>query len=322
MVPAMSTAPSSPAVSVVVATHDRPARLERLLDALAAQDLGREAYEVVVVDDASREPTTALLAQRERAGAVRTLRTQEARGPAHARNLGWRAARGALVAFTDDDCVPARGWLTAGLAAHRRAPGAVVQGRTEPDPQDARQAGPFSRTVDIRARSPQLETCNVFYSRELLEALDGFDERFGPTPGGEDVELGWRATEAGRAVVFAPAALVHHAVEHLGPAGALRFATRWAGSVRTFALHPQARVTLHKGLFWNAWHYLLVRSLAALALPRPLRFLLIGRHLWVMRARAARLGAGNRAIPFLLLRDAVETASVLRAAVRHRTPVI
>ncbi|HWC87190.1 MAG TPA: glycosyltransferase [Solirubrobacteraceae bacterium] len=309
-----------PLVSVVVSTRDRPARLGRLLAGLGAQSLGPEAFEVVVVDDGSPPQTRAVI---EAAPvAVRTIRNETPRGPGAGRNRGWRAAGGALVAFTDDDCVPDREWLQAALAVSETAPGAIVQGRTEPDPTEAEHAGVLSRTIRVEALGPQYETCNIFYPRALLEALGGFDEGFGLSPGGEDTDLGWRAIEAGSATVFAPGAVVFHAVQPLGVRGMLRVAARWSDVVRLFADHPPLRATLYRRVFWNVWHYLLWRSALTLLAPRWLRRMLVTRHLLELRKRARAENAGSWAVPFLAVHDLVECWSVARGAVRYRTLVL
>jgi GT2 family glycosyltransferase len=226
------------------------------------------------------------------------------------------------VAFTDDDCVPEPGWIGAGLAAHRARPDAIVQGRTEPEPAELHRNGALARTLRVVELGPQYPTCNVFYPRELLERLGGFDEEFGLRPGGEDTDLAWRAIESGRPTVLADDALVHHAVERLGLAGTLRDATRWTATMRIFARHPGTRAMLDHGIFWNVWHYLLLRSALSLLLPRPVRRLVLLRHLLALRRRAEEAGSGPWAIPVLLAYDAVETAAVVRGAVRYRTIVI
>src|SRR3954452_3482097 len=101
-----------PRVTVVAATHNRARRLEALLASLAEQTIGTEAFEVVIVDDASQDDTPAVL-ERALAGPLdlRVLRQAEGGGQAAARNAGWRAATAPVVAFTDDDCVCARDWL-------------------------------------------------------------------------------------------------------------------------------------------------------------------------------------------------------------------
>jgi GT2 family glycosyltransferase len=320
------TPAAEPRVSVVAATRDRPDRLAALLEALRAQTLAAADFEVVVVDDRSGPETRALLDEAPRDDLeLRIVRHDAPRGPGGARNAGWRAARGALVAFTDDDCRPAPGWLEAGLAAHERAPEAVVQGRTQPDPGERDRLGPFSRTVDVERLGPQYETCNIFYPRELLERLGGFDEDFGLRPGGEDTDLAWRAIELGRPTAFCEDALVFHAVLELGALGALRDATRWTETVRLFVRHPGARTILDHRVFWNVWHYLLARSLLALLLPRrlrPLRWAILARHALALNDRARTLGGGPRLLPFLVVYDVLETVAIARGAARHRTLVV
>lgn len=313
-----------PRVSVVVSTYERPHRLAKLLRALRAQTLGHDEFEVIVVDNGSGPATAEVLCAEQTGGELplRTVRHPETLGPAGGRNSGLRLARSELVAFTDDDCVPAAGWLRAGLAAAARHPGAILQGRTEPDPEELGAPRLISRTVSITGASPQYETCNIFYPRALLEQLGGFDESFGLRPAGEDTELAWRAIGAGAEVMFAPDALVHHAVARMGWVGTLRDATRWGACARLFALQPGARAILYRGVFWNVWHYLLVRSLVALLAPPWLRRAILVRHLRALKERGRLAGAGGWAAGYLALYDLLETLSLLCGAIRHRTLVL
>ncbi len=317
-----------PLVSVVVSSYNRPQRLVSLLDSLRAQTLDRGRYEVVVVDNGSGPQTgTALAVERDRGELALTCeRLPVTLGPAGGRNAGWRLARAPLVAFTDDDCTPAAGWLEALVASAAAHPGAIVQGPTRPDPAEAHRQGLLSHTVSIERLGPQYETCNIVYPRDVLEALDGFDESFGLLPAGEDTDLAWRAVEAGRETVFAPDAVVYHSVEAIGARGMLRLAARWGPAVRVLRDHPATRSMLYRGLFWDVWHYLLWRSLLSLAGPAWLRRVLVARHLEQLRRRARDHGASGAdlpwAIPFLLAHDAVQCAAVVRGAVRHRVWVL
>ena len=278
-----------------------------------------------MVDNGSAGPeTTALLAEEQRRGSLRlrAVRHEQTLGPAGGRNSGWRLARAPLVAFTDDDCVPERRWLTAALAASRTHPGAIIQGLTRPDPEELEREGLLTHTVRIDRLGPQYETCNIFYPRAALESLGGFDESFGKFPAGEDTDLAWRALERGCRAVFAADAVVCHAVQRLGVRGTLRVAARWTAVVRVFADHPPLRPMLNRRVFWNVWHYLLWRSLLALMAPAWLRRMLLTMHLFELRKRARLAGAGSWAIPFLLIHDLVECWAVARGAVRYRTLVL
>lgn len=116
------------AVSVVVPTFARPDALDDCLGALGRQDFdGR--FEVVVVDDGSPE-TLDTVVDGHRASIDVALVRQRNAGPAAARNAGVERASGRLLAFTDDDCTPAPGWLTALTRALDGNPAALVGGRT------------------------------------------------------------------------------------------------------------------------------------------------------------------------------------------------
>src|SRR2546423_11745318 len=102
----------TPVVSVVIPTRGRAERLAGVVAALE-QQRDVNAFEVIFVDDASPDGTRDELERLRSASGipivVQTLDRQ--RGPAAARNVGWRTARAPVVAFTDDDCRPAPDWL-------------------------------------------------------------------------------------------------------------------------------------------------------------------------------------------------------------------
>lgn len=193
--------------SVVVPTCGRPELLDRCLAALVAQDLDPSAYEVIVVDDAPSAATRRVVERRAGRGRprLRYLALDGPRGPAAARNRGWRAARGEIVAFTDDDCVPAPDWLRWGLAAFRDgvagAAGRVVV-PLPPEPTDYQWN--FAR-LEIG----EFVTANCFYRRSAIAAVGGFDERF-RVPWREDSDLFFTLLERGARLVRAPAAVVVH----------------------------------------------------------------------------------------------------------------
>ncbi|MGD9526580.1 glycosyltransferase family 2 protein [Pseudonocardia sp.] len=199
-------------VSIVVPTRDRPARLARCLTALEAQSLPE--MEIVVVDDASVD-ADAVAATVARAPRARLLRG-EGRGPAAARNLGARAARGEIVCFTDDDCVPVPGWAAA-LAERIGAGAQAAAGPT----RNARPGNPFAAaaqavasycaeaTIDpATGRMRFAPTSNIACRADVLAALP-FDERY-PLAAGEDRDWCARLVASGAALVFVPDAVVAH----------------------------------------------------------------------------------------------------------------
>jgi len=210
-------APVPPRISVVMPTCRRPDLLGRCLDALVAQTLPGDAFEIVVVDDGRTDDAQRVCEQRAgeaaaRGGpAIRYLRPLGTRGPAAARNRGWRAAAGALVAFTDDDTVPDADWLRQGEAA-MAAPGCVAAwGRVHvPMPETLTDAARNTAGLEDAV----FVTANAFVRRSALEAVGGFDERY-LRAWREDTDLYFALLERWPqpgAVVAAPAALVLHPV--------------------------------------------------------------------------------------------------------------
>lgn len=310
-------------VSVCVATYRRPARLARLLEALAAQEPPPGGFEVVVADDGSPpgDGVTEVL-EKARAGFPVPLGWATLpgnRGRAAARNEAWRRARGEWVAFTDDDCRPSPTWLAA-LVAAAAGEVSVVQGRTEPDPDGAHLLDhPLARSLRIAGWTGRYETANIAYRRSLLEDLGGFDPALAGS--GEDTDLGWRAAAAGAAGAFAADAVVFHDVVVRDWRADLADRRRWGDLPALVRRHPGVR-----GLAWKP--YVLRRShlapLVAVA-AAPALATRTGRAAWLAAAAVAaarqpfRPGGVAGAVPRVQRRvgDAYEVAVMARGSLRH-----
>lgn len=201
---------------MVVPTYNRPGSLEKCLDALAAQDQPRDAYEVIVVDDGSATPPRGVIARFTASMRVRLIEQANA-GPAAARNAGAFAAKAPYLAFTDDDCRPTTGWLTAlgvALGAHPRCAigGPVVSSLTNP----CAVASQF--LVDFLygyfggngSRSRFFVTANVAMPTDLFRSIGGFDQTF-PFAAAEDRDLCERWQDQGYGLEEADSAVVMHA---------------------------------------------------------------------------------------------------------------
>ena len=316
-------------VSVVVATYGRAAMLTRLLDAIAMQELDAP-FEVVVVDDASPDDTQLVLeARRQDPYALVTLCQARNGGPAAARNRGWRAARGELVCFTDDDCVPQPGWLRALVEGLGIAD--VAQGRTVPNPDQLDSWGPFSLTIERRSEDGFYETCNIGYRRVWLEQLGGFDERFRYAYG-EDSDLAWRAREAGARTTFCENAVVHHEVWPFRWQAVLRDLRRREGAVLLVKNHPDLRRLFpYGGLFQKETHVPALVAAAGLAVaarrPGSLPRLAVAGGAVVAYYRVCRkrrrgpqrLRQWPVVLPGMLALDLAEVASLASASWRLRS---
>ena len=206
---------SPPRVSVVIPTYNRVDMLICCLRALQAQRMSRADYEVVVVDDGSTDGTAEAL--REWIPSTDMAVHASSRpngGPATARNEGIGVARGALIAFVDDDCIPEPDWLKSLIdALPRDASCAGIGGRIV-GASDAL----ISRYIDWRGlmehqRTEEeinyLVTANALFHKHCLLEVGGFNERF-RWAGGEDPELARRLRARGYYFAATERALVVH----------------------------------------------------------------------------------------------------------------
>jgi GT2 family glycosyltransferase len=205
-----------PLISVVIATYERPEQLARCLQALAAQDYPTTGFEVVVVDDGGSRPLEDVLQPFRRELNLVLLR-QENAGPAAGRNRGAAEARGELLMFTDDDCEPEPGWLSAMAARLRADPELLVGGRTENGLKDNLYSAASQLLVaylydyfaDRDSLNEFFTTNNMALRRERFQDLGGFDMGF-PRSASEDRELCDRWRHAGRKLAYAAEAVVRH----------------------------------------------------------------------------------------------------------------
>lgn len=220
---------STPRVSIVVPTRGRPEALSACVSALLDQEPPPGGFEIIVVDDGDGLP--------ELPTGVRTV-VCERRGPAAARNLGAETARGEVLAFTDDDCVPSPGWARELEAVVRRNPDAGVAGTTlNGFPDDvfavaSQLALDAAHTHFAAGGEPRFAaSCNLAVPAVAFRALGGFDPSFRHA---EDRDLCARWYASGRSLVWAPGA----EVVHRRRMGLASFVRQHAGYGRgAYALH-------------------------------------------------------------------------------------
>ena len=312
-------------VSVVVSTRDRAGQLPELFGALGAQatDLN---FELVIIDNGSVDDTAAVIAKLAALApfAVVTDTLPRGSGPARGRNHGVQLAHGEIIAFTDDDCHPDPRWIEAGARALGSS-AAVVVGRTRgPSGQPTLSQHPMTSKV-ITNDCRYFATCNVFYRRQDVLDVGGFDTEFRGV-GGEDTDLGLRVCKAGAEALFVPEALVVHPYRRHGPRSAIVESTRWYDLPRLIAKHPEQRVVLlHWRWFWKRTHPgALIAALALIAAPlAPVA--LVGVLPW-LRERVLLTNRSRKLsllwAPVLFSIDLVEIMTMTVGSVRHRTLVL
>jgi GT2 family glycosyltransferase len=200
--------PERPRVSVIVCTYNGGGRLEECLRSLSALDYPN--YEIIVVDDGSTDATRAILKRFPR---IRTVH-QDNRGLSSARNAGLYTATGAIVAYTDDDCVADPDWLTH-LVHQFLSTDAAAVGGPNLTPEDgwlaacvAAAPGQPTHVLESPQVAEHIPGCNMAFRREVLLAINGFDPLY--RKAGDDVDICWRLQQAGHWITFAPAAFVWH----------------------------------------------------------------------------------------------------------------
>ncbi|MGK5691599.1 glycosyltransferase [Streptomyces sp. URMC 128] len=222
-----------PYTSVVVATRERAGQLARALDSLLAQDHPR--FEIVVVDNAPVTSETRELVERKYAGRVRYV-CERVPGLAVAHNTGLAAARGEVVAFTDDDVVADPRWLTELTAPFAADPGLgcstglILPARlTTPAQVLLESHGGFAKGFTPRtydpARPPGDEPlfpftagrfgsgANMAFRTSVLRSVGGFDPATGAgtaARGGDDLYGFVRVLAEGHRLRYTPSALVWH----------------------------------------------------------------------------------------------------------------
>jgi glycosyltransferase involved in cell wall biosynthesis len=215
-------------LSLIVATRNRANCIVPCLDSIAhafAQAAPLDA-EIVVVDNASSDETPRLIESWAAASAVPIQSLYEPRaGHARAQNRALRAARGELLAFTDDDCRLHPEYINDLVHHDGEDRGLVLRcGRIElGDPSDL----PLTiNTSPLRVRwtrgtnsarreriGDHLHGCNMTMRRALVESIGYFDESFGPgayVGSGEDTDFIYRAYQAGAALEYVPDMIVFH----------------------------------------------------------------------------------------------------------------
>jgi glycosyltransferase involved in cell wall biosynthesis len=223
----------APLISVVVATRERARSLAVCLDSLARLDY--PDYEIVVVDNDPVTDATALLVGKRAEENLRYAR-EPRRGLAAAHNCGLEQARGAIVAFTDDDVIIDRKWLAEIARGFAAAPdvacvtGLIMPAELQTQAQLLLEAhGHFGkgfkqRLVNCGARRPMDPLfpftvgklgsgANMAFRMDRLRELGGFDPAIGvgtTARGGDDLAAFFSVLAAGYSLVYQPTALAWH----------------------------------------------------------------------------------------------------------------
>ncbi len=197
-------------VSVVMPIGPAIEHLGEQLRALAAQTFSQGFELVLSLNGADEGRVTSLVEEITWPSSIRVtmIDASDRRGPSHARNVGWRAATTAGVLFCDADDIVDEHWVARMGSALDHAPlvgGALDYARL--NPASLATWGLVSTdTLAVKfGHLPFAGSCNLAARREVLEAVDGFDEALSAS---EDVDFCWRAQYEGFRLEMASDAVV------------------------------------------------------------------------------------------------------------------
>lgn len=260
----------APEISVVVSTLGNYEVLRRVLDGYSRQEAATGSFELVVVADRADPDLGAI----DETIGIRTYPVRRITGRIPGlsanRNAGWRAARGELVLFTDNDTIPVRRVISEHVAWHRASPAQEVAVLGHVRWARELRVTPLMRWLErgLQFDYPSIEGieagwgrfwgANVSVKRAFLDRVGGFDEERLPY-GYEDLDWAYRASKLGLQVLYNRRAVV----DHLPLDVTLDF---WQRKVRRIAVTERHFVALHPEL--PPWYFRMFSHAAQQPSPR------------------------------------------------------
>jgi GT2 family glycosyltransferase len=208
-------------ISVIVCTHNRAHRLEQTLKSLQGMAVPVDSpWELIIVDNKSSDNTKEIInGFMDKSGLNVKCVIEGRQGLSHARNTGIQESSGNILAFTDDDCIVDRYWVTSiskGFQSDKSIAG--IGGRVE-------LYDKMDRRVSIRVHKEQMILasvdrifnliigCNMAFDRAVFDKVGMFDTDFGAGArfaSAEDSDFLYRAYKEGLKIIYSPQVLVYH----------------------------------------------------------------------------------------------------------------
>ena len=213
-------------LNIIIPTYNRKDILKKCLKALLDQTFPRSDYEIIVIDDGSKDGTEVMFKSiiNSFSGVLRYFK-QDHKGPAAARNVGIKNANGKIILFIGDDIIATPTLLEEHIKWHGQHPedNVAVLGYVTWSPEI--KITPFMRwlenggpqfhfwqiedKVEVDAQN-YFYTSNISIKKEfLLKNNEFFDEEF-PFPAFEDIELGYRLKQRGLKIIYNKDAVGYH----------------------------------------------------------------------------------------------------------------
>ncbi len=194
---------SRPLVSIIIPVHNGGPYLDRCLDAL--KDSNYPNYEIIAVDDGSTDGTAGIAIQ----NGVTIHRLPHRSGPAAARNLGARYAKGDVFFFIDSDVQVRRETINLVIEKFRHNPDiSAIFGSYDDDPAEKKFISQYKNLFHHFHHQQAKSNASTFWAgcgairKEVFEEVGGFDQIRYVRPSTEDIELGYRICKRGRLILL------------------------------------------------------------------------------------------------------------------------
>ncbi|MCX8189861.1 MAG: glycosyltransferase [Candidatus Diapherotrites archaeon] len=202
-----------PEISVVIPTHKRPDKLSIALGSLLQQTYPKEKYEVLVISD-TKDNTFGSISKKFRKHKVKFYKIKNKCCDVK-RNYGIKKAKGKIIAFTDDDCIPDKDWLEEIDKIFKKNEDiAGVEGLIYSNFNHLYEQAPENLT------GGRYISANYAFKKFALEAVGGFDERY--CYFAEDTDLAFKIISKGYKIVFSPTVRVFHPAKLVNPINFLK----------------------------------------------------------------------------------------------------
>lgn len=199
--------------SIIVPVFNSQESIGKCLDSLLNQKTVFD-YEIIVVDDGSKDATKKILMQYEKKDKIKAFFLNN-KGPASARNFGVKKAVGEIVVFVDSDCEAKQDWLNEMIKPFSDPRVVGCQGAYK-----TKQKSLIARFVQIEIENRYKKMMNskkldwigsysAAYKKSIFEEVKGFDSNY-LTASGEDPDLSYTLSENNKKLVFNPKAIVYH----------------------------------------------------------------------------------------------------------------
>lgn len=265
-------------ISIVIPTFRRPQLLDRCLDALQRQKFPEGDFEIIVVTDGPDYETVHTINSRDDWYAFRVFSLACKKGPAAARNFGWKMASGKLILFTDDDCLPGPYWVRSYWLAYTLCAQQTVAGKLEKTPLAFRGSVTVprpERPTDYEKNTAGLETAdfvtaNCACSRTALQIVGGFDEAFNMA-WREDSDLEFKLIRHNVPILYVTSAHVVHPVRKAPWGISLKEQKKSMYNALLYKKDPYLfRKKIYSQPYWN--YYGIIYCLLTAALAASVRY--------------------------------------------------